>query len=101
MGFKESVYKDALETELINASIAYHREKAFKIAYENVILRHRFTADFVIDNSILLEIKAASALHDESFLQILNYLKSSQIQLGLLINFGTDKLQFRRIICTH
>jgi GxxExxY protein len=99
-GFKEAVYKDALEIELQKAKIPYEREKKFKIAYEDVILRHAFDADFLVYKSIILEIKSASIIHADAFRQTLNYLKSSHIQLALLINFGTDKLLFQRIICT-
>lgn len=101
MGFKEAVYKDALEIELLNAGIPYDREKKFKVGYENMILRHSFEADFLVYKSVILEIKAASSIHADAFRQTLNYLKSSQIQLGILINFGTSKLQFQRIICTY
>ena len=101
MGFKEVVYKDALEIELRNACIPYEREKAFKVSYDDIVLPHRFDADFLVYRSIILEIKAAPLIHPSAFLQTLNYLKSSQINLGILFNFGTDKLQFRRVICTH
>ena len=101
IGFKEAVYKDALEIELKTAGIPYEREKTFVVEYENVVLRHTFDADFLIDRSIILEIKAASLIHPVAFRQTLNYLKSSQVNLGILINFGAEKLQFQRIICTH
>ena len=100
-GFKEVVYKDALEIEFINNKISYEREKPFKIEYENVILKHRFDADFFVFNSIILEIKAAYQFHFENFRQTLNYLKASQVKLGILINFGEDKLNFKRVICTY
>ena len=99
-GFKESVYKDALEIELQKADIPNEREKNFKIEYDNIILRHTFDADFLVYKSIILEIKAASMVHADALRQTINYLKSSHIKLGILINFGTDTLQFRRIICS-
>ena len=99
-GFREAVYKDALEIELQKAKVPYDREKKFKIEYGDVILRHTFDADFLVYNSIILEIKAASMIHADAFRQTLNYLKSAHIELALLINFGTDKLLFQRIICT-
>jgi GxxExxY protein len=100
-GFKEVVYKDALEIEFINNKISYEREKPFKIEYENEILRHRFDADFFVFNSIILEIKAAQQFHSDNFKQTLNYLKASQVKLGILINFGEAKLNFKRVICTY
>lgn len=100
-GFKEVVYKDALEVEFRNNQILYEREKPFKIQYEDIILPHRFDADFLVYNSIILEIKAAWIIHPGNFRQTLNYLKASQIKLGILINFGEDKLKFQRIVCTY
>jgi GxxExxY protein len=100
-GFKEAVYKDALEVEFINNSIPYERERSFKIGYEGVVLRHRFDADFLVYNSIIVEVKAAIYFHYNNFKQTLNYLKASQVKLGILINFGEDKLNFKRIICTY
>ena len=100
-GFKEIVYKDALEVELKKTSIVCEREKSFNIFYEGVLLPHKFNADFYTFNAIILEIKAVSQIHADSFKQTINYLKASQIKLGILINFGADKLEFQRIICTY
>ena len=100
-GFKEIVYKDALEIEFKKNVILYEREKPFKIQYEDEILKHRFDADFFVFGSIILEIKAARQFHTDNFKQTLNYLKASQVKLGILINFGEDKLNFKRVICTY
>ena len=100
-GFKEIVYKDALEIEFINNKIPYEREKPFKIECENEILRHRFDADFFVFNSIILEIKASSQFHPDNFNQTLNYLKASQVKPGILTNFGEARLNFKRVICTY
>jgi GxxExxY protein len=100
-GFKEVVYKDAMEIELKKAGVCYEREKKFNIVYEGVILPHQFVADYFVFDSIIIEAKATSVIHADSFRQTLNYLKASQIKLGILINFGTDSLTFQRIICTH
>ena len=100
-GFREAVYKDALEVELKAANIPYQREKRFKVGYGEETLPHTFTADFLIYKSVILEIKAASFVNPDAFNQTLNYLKASGIHLGLLVNFGTRKLQFQRIVCTR
>jgi len=101
-GFKEIVYKDAMEIEIKNTgNIPYEREKPFNIVYDGIILPHRFNADYFIFNSIILETKATSQVHADAFRQTLNYLKASQVKLGILINFGADKLEFQRIICSH
>lgn len=101
IGFKEVVYKDALAVELLAAKIAFEREKSFSILYGGIKLKHTFIADFLIFKSIVLEIKAATFTHPDAFTQTLNYLQASNIQLGILINFGTPKLEFHRIICTY
>ncbi|MEI9945702.1 MAG: GxxExxY protein [Chitinophagaceae bacterium] len=69
--------------------------------YEDVILPHRFDADFFVYDSIIIEVKAAIQFHSDNFRQTLNYLKASQVKLGILINFGEDKLNFKRIVCTY
>lgn len=100
-GFKEIVYKDALEIELQKESISYEREKPFDIFYSGQLLKHSFNADFYIANKIILEAKATTFIHSDSFRQTLNYLKASQfVKLGIIVNFGSEKLEFKRIILT-
>jgi GxxExxY protein len=98
-GFKEIVYKDAMELEFIKEEIPYEREKPFDVHYEEHILKHKFNADFYVFDKIILEVKAKPFINADNFRQTLNYLKVSQkIQLGIIINFGTDKLEFKRIV---
>lgn len=61
-GFAEEVYKDALEIELENAGITYEREKSYNIKYKEKILKHKYRADFVVYDKIILEIKAAKGI---------------------------------------
>lgn len=100
-GFREIVYKDALEIELKRHPVLYEREKPFHIKYEGEILNHRFDADFFVFNSIILEIKATSYFHPDNFRQTLNYLKASQVKPSVIINFGEDRLNFKRVVCTY
>jgi GxxExxY protein len=100
-GFKEIVYKDALEVELQKNKIVYEREKQFRIIYEGVELKRKFNADFVVYNTIVLEIKALYMMPPGAFRQTLNYLKASEIQLGIMINFGESRLTFQRVVCTR
>ncbi len=79
----------------------FEREKPFKIIYNGIVLPHKFIADFFVFDSIILEIKSAFQIHTENFRQTLNYLKASQVKLGIIINFGEDKLKFQRVICTY
>jgi len=97
-GFSEIVYGDALEIELIDNNINYSREKQFDIVYKGNLLPHKYKADFIIENKIVLEIKAISTLTDSHIKQTLNYLAVSKLKVGLLINFGEDRLKYKRII---
>jgi len=101
-GFKEIVYRDALEIEFKkDKSIWYEREKTFNIFYEEIILPHKFNADFFLFRSIILKVKAVTHVPTDAFRQTINYLKASQVKLGILVNFGADKLEFHRVICTY
>lgn len=97
-GFSEAVYQDALETELKRNSIPYEREKKITVQYEGQTLKRTFRVDFLVFNSIILELKARPILLIAGFRQTLNYLKTSGIQLGILINFGEDRLSFKRLV---
>ena len=97
-GFSEIVYKDALEYELKKAEIPYTREKEYEVDYKGFILPHKFYADFVVFDNIILEIKGVSKLKDEFTAHCLNYLKVSNNKLALLINFGEPRLNYKRIV---
>ncbi len=97
-GFLEIVYKDAIELEFNSRGIPYSREKSYKIQYKDVILPHLFHADFVVYDSIILEVKAMSGICEDHLTQTLNYLKVSGCKLGLIVNFGQPKLQNQRVV---
>ena len=97
-GFSEIVYKDALELEFKNAKIEYSREKEYTVNYKGIILSHKFYADFVIFDKIILEVKGKNKIADEDIAQCINYLKVSGNNLALLVNFGEPKLNYKRIV---
>ncbi len=97
-GLLEIVYKDALEYEFRTQQIPYTREQAFEINYKGVILPHKFFADFVVFNAIILEVKAVSGIVDEFLKQTLNYLAISKCKVGYIVNFGADSLQQKRLV---
>jgi len=97
-GFKEAVYKDALELELTRLDIPFVREKPFTIIYKEQKLKHFFVADFVVYDTIILEIKIGNYIGEPYIKQTLNYLKASGLRLGIVINFGLVKLESQRII---
>ena len=97
-GFSEIVYKDALEYEMKQTGILYEREKEYPVNYKGVKLPHKFYADFVVFDKIILEIKGRSEIADEHIAQAINYLKVSENQLALIVNFGELKLNYKRIV---
>ena len=97
-GFSEIVYKDALEIEFKNLGINYERERRYDVEYKGIILPHQFYADFVVFDKIILEIKGKSEIADSDLAQAINYLKVSENKLALIINFGEEKLNYKRIV---
>ncbi|MGB6268760.1 MAG: GxxExxY protein [Olleya sp.] len=97
-GFSEIVYKDAIEYELKTRNISFKREKEYTVTYKDTVLSHKFYADFVIYNKIILEIKVAREIHDKHIAQCLNYLKVSNNKLAILANFKNQSLEYKRII---
>lgn len=76
-GFKEVVYKDAMEAEFKSLNIKYEREKPFDIIYKQQVLPHKFIADYFVLDKTILEVKATAFIHTDAFRQTLNYLKAS------------------------
>ncbi len=97
-GFLEIVYKDAMEYELNTRCILYEREKEYAIAYKKIILPHKFYADFVVFNELIVEIKAKERIAEEHMAQTLNYLKVSGCKVGLILNFGEPLLKIKRVV---
>lgn len=94
-GFKEKVYQDAFEVLLEEAGIKYEREKHIDVVFHGVKLEHDFFYDFLIDDKIGVELKAVSEIYGEFEAQIINYLHVSNHKLGLLLNFGTNSLEYK------
>ena len=97
-GFLEIVYKDALEYEFRRENISFSREQEYVVQYKDVILPHKFYADFVVMDKIILEVKGVSGISEKFLAQTINYLKVSGNKLGLLVNFGELKLNYRRLV---
>lgn len=97
-GFLEIVYKDAIEYEFRLVKIPYAREKEFKINYKGYILPHKYYADFMVYNNIILEVKAVKGIVDEFIKLTLNYLAASKCKLGIIVNFGEESLKYKRLI---
>ena len=100
-GLLESVYRDSLRVEFSHREIQHACEVEFPAYYKGSRLESRFRPDFVCSESIILEIKAIPAFGRTEEQQLINYLKVSRLQRGLLINFGGDHLQFKRFVLTR
>lgn len=100
-GFAEVVYKDAFEYECKLRNVFYEREKEYAVKYKAVILAHKFYADFVVYNKIIVEIKCKKGIIEEHYGQVMNYLAISSIQVGLLINFHGKSLEYKRVVKTQ
>ena len=95
-GFLEKVYQEALEHEFIAEGIPYQREAKLKVFYKGVTLEQEYSADFVCYNKIIVELKAISKITDVEKAQVINYLKATGYELGILANFGETSLKTER-----
>jgi GxxExxY protein len=97
-GFLESVYQEAIEIELTALQIPFRKEVPLNIKYKNINLSKYFVADFVCFEKIILELKSIPDLSIEHTSQVFNYLRATDMKLGILINFGAKSLQYKRIV---
>ena len=94
-GFLEKVYKNAMVVELRKLKLNFETEKLIQVLYDGIVVGE-YRTDIIVDGKLILEIKATQDLSIANEVQLVNYLTSTQIDDGLLINFGADKLQFKR-----
>jgi len=95
-GFQEVIYQKCLAIEFEKQELKFSRELEMEIYYEGINVGVR-RVDFLVDNLIMVELKATSKLDDIHFAQALNYLEAYKLETGLLINFGSKSLEFKRI----
>jgi GxxExxY protein len=91
-GLLESVYEECLEKELASAGLKLKRQPVLAVSYEGRILHRNYRPDFVVEDQVVVEVKAVSELSPVHLAQVLTYLKLSQIERGLLINFNVAQL---------
>jgi GxxExxY protein len=97
-GYNEKIYLNALKTELNGINIKYETEKIFKVCYKDKNIGE-LRVDFVVENKVIVEIKALTGNIPKVFEnQVVSYLQTSRLQVGLLINFGNKSCQVRRIM---
>ncbi|MFH0981739.1 MAG: GxxExxY protein [Planctomycetota bacterium] len=97
-GFLEAVYQEALAVELTARSVPHQREVELPVFYKGRRLVCDYRADFVCSASIIVELKALSELAGIHSAQVINYLKATGMEVGLLINFGAESLEYKRLV---
>ena len=95
-GYLESVYEDALCYELNSLNIDYQRQLELDVHYKDIIFERRFRADLLVEKKVLVENKAIKKITLQDEAQLINYLKTINIKVGLLFNFGAEKFDFMR-----
>ncbi len=96
-GFLEKVYENALAIELTSAGLKCEQQKPIPVNYRGINVGDYY-ADILVENEVILEIKSAKAIEDGHQAQLINYLKATGIHRGLILNFGTAKLGFKRMV---
>ncbi len=97
-GFLEPVYQCAFEAEMRLRELPFEREKPVPVYYKGIQLACGYRIDFLCYGSVIVEAKALPALTSREESQLLNYLKATRLHVGLLINFGTDSLEWKRMV---
>lgn len=97
VGFLEKVYENALVFELKRLNLKVEQQKPVKVLYKNVIVGDYY-ADLVVENLVIVELKATKRIEDIHLAQCLYYLKATGLSLGLIINFGKPKVEIKRVV---
>ena len=97
-GFLEAVYQEALEREFTYQEIPNKSQPSVKIEYKEKPLKKRYEPDFICYDEVIVEIKAMDKLSGVEYAQIINYLKATNLKVGLLINFGSRSLEHKRVV---
>jgi GxxExxY protein len=100
-GFLEGVYQDAMYLELLSRSVPCIREHPIPIHYKGALLGTPYHADFLCFGAVLVELKALKALSSVEDAQVLHYLKATRLQRAVLLNFGAQRLEYKRLVNSH
>ena len=97
-GFLEAVYQEALGREFVTQGIPFRAQPVVEIRYKGKPLEKKYQPDFVCYDDVIVEIKAISTISGVEEAQLINYLKATNFKVGLLLNFGTKSLEYKRLV---
>ncbi len=97
MGFFEKVYENALSHELRLTGLSVAQQQGYDVVYKDILAGH-YIADLIVEGRLVVELKVARALNDFHLAQCANYLRASNLRLGLIMNFAHARLEFRRVV---
>lgn len=101
-GFLEPIYHEALEMEFADRGVPFHSQKELQVYYKSRLLKKTYLADFLVFEKVIVEIKALDRLTSREEAQLLNYLKATRLEVGILINFGAaNNLEWKRMVWTN
>lgn len=97
-GFLECIYQEALEIEFQHRNIPYEREKLLQVRYRGRLLKTFYKADFICFRAVIVELKALPRISGNEEAQVINYLRATELNRALLLNFGASSLQYKRFV---
>ncbi|MGH7977130.1 MAG: GxxExxY protein [Limisphaerales bacterium] len=99
-GFLEAIYQEAFEHELKLKRMEFARQKLHRIAYKDIILHHPYIPDLIVEKKVVVDLKAIREIGAIEEAQMINYLKITSLQVGLIVNFGGRSLEWKRLALT-
>lgn len=97
-GFLEAIYQEAFEHELKLKQMAFIRQKPHRVTYKGIVLRHPYVPDLIVEAKVVVDLKAIRELGPIEEAQMINYLKITGLEVGLIINFGCKSLEWKRLV---
>lgn len=100
-GFLEAIYQEAFEHELKLKRIAFIRQKPHRVVYKDIVLRHPYIPDLILEWKVVVDLKAIREISPIEEAQTINYLKITHLEVGLILNFGCKSLEWKRLILSE
>ena len=100
-GFLEALYQEAFEHELKLMKVKFVRQKPHRVAYKDIVLRHPYIPDVIVEEKVVVDLKAIREIGAIEEAQMINYLKITNLEVGLIINFGCRSLEWKRLVLSE